>query len=166
MKFNWKGLTLLFLLFYFVGDPLRQLLMRGESDIFDYDEGIKDVILTLSTLFSFYTYCLISYACFYFFFPQKKWIYIFLGLILAILAPIGLRYLIQEIAFDYFLGYTNYRKGISAVAYIRDNLYFSFRFISYGIFFYLITFTFYKERREKSLHLEKQKMELSLLRSQ
>ena len=140
--------------------------MLGESDIFDYEDGMKDVLLTLSSLVSFYTYCLIAYSSFYFFFPQKKWIHILVGLGLAILIPIGLRYFIQEIAFDYLFGYTNYRKGISALAYIRDNLYFSFRFISFGIFFYLISFSFYKERSEKSLHLEKQKMELSLLRSQ
>ncbi|MDW3652250.1 MAG: histidine kinase [Bacteroidia bacterium] len=166
MKFNLKGLSLFFLLYYFVGDPLRQLMMFGKTDVLNYDQGLQDVLHTFASLFSFFLYCLAAYASLYYFFPKKKWGIILLLLTSSLLIPIGIRYLIQEVLFDYFFGFTNYPRGISFLRYGRDNLYFAFRFVSFGAIFYLITFSFYKERQEKNLSIANQKMQLSLLRSQ
>ncbi|MEM7368842.1 MAG: histidine kinase [Bacteroidota bacterium] len=166
MKFNWKGLIFFFLLYFFVGDPLRELIMVGQTDILIYDDGFKDICLMQTSLWVFFLYCLMAYSCLYFFFPRKQWMLCIGGILLSFLLPIGVRYLIQEIWFDQWFGFTNYPKGISAMSYIRDNLYFSFRFVFFGLFYYLITFSFDKEKREKGLRIANQKMELSLLRSQ
>ncbi|MEO1213069.1 MAG: histidine kinase [Bacteroidota bacterium] len=166
MKFNLKGLSLFFLLYYFVGDPLREIIMFGQTRILDFEDGLEDVLHMLASLFTFFLYCISAYTSLYYFFPRKKWGTILILLACSIILPIGVRYLIQEVIFDLLFGFTNYPKDVSLLWYGRDNLYFAFRFVSFGAIFYLITFSFYKQRQEQNLSIANQKMQLSLLRSQ
>ena len=166
MKFNWKGLSIFFLLYYFVGDPLRELIMFGKTGVLDFEDGTEDVLLMFASLFTFFLYCISAYTSLYYFFPRKKWGSILFLLACSIILPIGVRYLIQEVIFDILFGFTNYPKDVSLLWYGRDNLYFAFRFVSFGAIFYLITFSFYKQRQEQNLSIANQKMQLSLLRSQ
>lgn len=166
MKFDWKGLIFFFLLYFFVGDPLRELILVGKTDLLIFDDGFKDVLLKVSTLQVFFLYCLMAYTCLYLWFPKKQWLLCLAGIILSCLVPIGIRYVIQEILFQQWFGFTNYFEGTTGMFYLRDNLYFSFRFVFFGVFFYLISFSIEKEKREKQLRITNHKMELSLLRSQ
>lgn len=166
MKFDWARLFIFFLLFFFIGDPLRELLMQGSTDVLDYEEGFKDIILSVSSIFVFFLYTVLAYGSLYYCFPRKKWITCIVLIISTIILTIGVRYLIQQVAFESLFGFVNYPKTTGLLRYSRDNLYYAFRFVGFGSIYYLITFSIYKEKREKSLSQANHKMKLSLLRSQ
>lgn len=166
MPFNFKKLLVWFLVYYLVGDPLRDLIMRGETDVFDFFTGLTDFFLLLSGLLVFGLYSLLGYTALYLYFPQKRWLSMAGLLIASFFVPVGLRYLLEQVLYDALLDFTNYKKDVDLLYYLRDNLYYAFRFVSFGVIYYLAVFSMYREKREKNLLITNQKMELSLLKSQ
>ncbi len=166
MKFNWKGLIIWYFIFDFINDPLRDLLLTGSTDYFEIFNVFNNLLVFVSGHFSFFLFGAIAYAGFYFFFPKRNYLLCFLFIVLAFIVPIGVRYLIQEMFFDIAFGFTNYRKGVELSYYFNDNLYFAFRYVIFGVVYYFVQLSYYKELQGKELAIENQKMQLSLLRSQ
>ena len=88
------------------------------------------------------------------------------GIILALAAFIGLRYLIEETLYPYFIGYSNYSSDTTAWYYIQDNIY-------WGSFYIIIAAAIWNSKNvlqsEKTNQLLKQeavKSELAFLKSQ
>jgi len=166
MKFNFKSILLSFFGFYFLIDPLREFLQQGRVSAFSFSRGWIDVYLLLTTLIPFFLFSLLAYAAFYYFFRVKKPILLVLSIIGAFTIPILVRFFFQEQLSDILFGFTNYKKGVNPFFYFRDNLYFGIMYVSLGIVVFVIEYANYKEKLERELVTENQKMELSLLRSQ
>lgn len=166
MKYNLKGLVATCLGLYFIGEPLRDVLMGVNTDLLLLFSSKADLMLSLSSLLCFSLYSVLAYTTLFLFYPSKRWLALLAGLVLSFAAPIGLRFFIEEVLYDFFFGFNNYFEGTTVTFYIRDNFYYAFRYSLFGVIFYFITLSINKEKREKDLTITNQKMELSLLQSQ
>lgn len=166
MKFNWVGLIVWYFIFDFINDPLRELLLKGKADVFYMFDDFQSFMVFLSGHFSFFFFGVISYAGLYFYYRKKKYVLCFIFIILSFILPIVIRYFIQEFAMYELFGFSNYRRGVELKYYFVDNLYFAFRYVTFGIVYFFIQLTIIKDRKEKELIIANQRMELSMLRSQ
>ena len=163
MKLNIGRFLLWYLLYYFlIAGALRDYLIRGYTDSFD----ITSSIFVLTSLVIFFLYAFISYFTLYKFYPNRKWVYCGMGLLAALLIPMGLRYFIEQVLTKALFESTNYPAQYGAKKYIIDNYFFAIRFMTFGTIYYFIVYSLFKQRRESDLLASKQSMEMALLKSQ
>ncbi|MBL4708079.1 MAG: histidine kinase [Flavobacteriales bacterium] len=165
MKFKWFYLFLAFFAYDFMNERIQDLLML-ELDLTKSFQNNESILLLISQLFTFYAYSFITYLGFFHFYPKRKWGYCILFIILGFTLPISLRYLIEELLYDLLFGFTNYYQRVSFSFYMRDNSIYAFRYAPFGIVFFFIQYTLFKEAQAKKLVQVNHEMELSLLRSQ
>ena len=165
LKFSWMSVIIWFAIFYYIGEPLHNFIVTGTTKYFLDLSSFKNTMWTISMFVSFSLYSLLAYSAMYLFYPYKKWSLLFCGLVFSVLFPIGIRALLEQFIYDVLFGFTNYF-GVSPFNYIRDNIYFAFKYMAVGIGYFLWSFSIYKEKTAVSLELENQKMKLSVLRSQ
>jgi len=165
MKFNWLGLILWYFVFDLINDPLRDWLLYGETNAFVISD-FQDLIVTISGHFSFFLFGAIAYTGLYFFYLKGEYLKWILFILLAFTLPILFRYFIQEIAFDRLFGFSNYVDTYTFPKYFRDNTYFAFRYVLFGVVYYFVQLSVFKEKKRNELELENQKKDLALLRSQ
>lgn len=169
MKFNWKKLVVWYLVFAFIGDPILDLFIRGSAEIPLTLGDLSTILIDISNLVIFFFFSVCTSYAFHQFFQKKKWLYLLSAVAIGCILTIFTRYFIQQIFFDFAFGFTNYRMGCehcTFVRYFRDNLSLAFEYCVLGMAYYFVMLVFFKEKREKALALENQKMELSLLQSQ
>ncbi|BAO77692.1 sensor histidine kinase [Winogradskyella sp. PG-2] len=167
MKYDIKKLSFWFLVYYLVTDVIGEIIEADSiSKAIDYHLQTHIVILTISVGFIFFLYALSSYSIFYKWHHKKPFWNNLVLILVSTIFIIGLRYLIEEIIFRTFLGFGNYKKGVSLFYYLLDNFYYVFQYCALGIIFYFWQYSKYKDERNNQLLLENQQMELDLLRSQ
>jgi len=166
MKYNISKLLIWFFIFWLIFDPLRDIMYyrSWEKFVASYSSS-KLVILSLTTLTSFFCYSLFSYTILYKTRKQNNKVITILLFVVGIFGAIGFRYFLEEIFLKYFFGFSNYY-GHDPLEYIGDNTYYAFLFTIFGMVFYYFDYSKFKEGQEQQLIVEKQKMELSMLRSQ
>lgn len=165
MKFNWRGLIFWYLIFDLINDPLRDLLIHGKTDAFVIQD-FQDFMVTISGHFSFFLFGAFAYTGLFLFYPKRqhlKWILI---IILGFILPIFFRYLVQEILLEILFGFSNYSDRYTFPLYMKDNIYFAFRYVFFGVVYYFIQLSVFKEGKRNELEIENQRKELSILRSQ
>ena len=165
LEYKWLQVILWFSIFYFIGEPLRDFIVLGELNHSIDLSSFKFGMFTISMFVSFSLYALMAYTVMYLYYPSRNWSRLFWGLFLSILIPIGIRWLLEQVIYDVLFGFTNYW-GYTAFSYLRDNIYFTFKYMAVGIGYFLWSFSIHKEKTTRSLELENQKMQLSVLRSQ
>lgn len=167
MKFKLPLLIVWFFIYKFINEPMKQLIMRGETEpLFQWLYGKQQFFLELSSNGSMILYAVIAYTGFYYFFPKRQWGYCIATILVAFTLPIAIRYVWEQIFYDAVFGFANYRRDVQLTYYARDNYYYAFRYVTFGVAYYLIRYAIYNEGQQKQLTVENQKMELSLLRSQ
>lgn len=167
MKFKIKSLTLVFLLFYFIYEPLRVIMETGDFSRLTQDfTSLVSFLGFLTTLIYLYAYSFGAYWLFYKTYKREKQYHSFVLIPLVVLAAIFLRYFLEEVLGPALFNVRNYPAGTSISRYIFDNLYFAFVYISLGLVFFFVQYAQYKEVQQREFILQSQKTELSLLRSQ
>lgn len=136
------------------------------KDLFYWTKSQRGFLHLLSGNISMFLYALIAYAGFYFYFPKRKWAQCAGVVIAACILPIIVRYIWEEVVYEVIFGFHNYFDDTTNMFYFRDNLYFAFRYVTFGIVFYLIRYAIFNEGQKNKLSNENRKMELNLLRSQ
>jgi sensor histidine kinase YesM len=160
-------LALFTLVFYFVFGPLKNFAASGDpNSLFKIVTSYESFAIFLSSSFSFFLYTLGAYLILFYTYAKKLTSWTISLFILLIPAAISFRYLIEEVVFDYFLGFTNYYNDPSFNYYFFDNLYYAFVFTSFGVIVFFIRYTRHKELQRANYEIEQQKTQLSLLRSQ
>ena len=167
MKFKIKSLTLVFLLFYFIYEPLRLIMETGDfSRLAEDFTSVLSFLGLLTTLIYLYTYTFGAYWLFFKTYKREKQYLSIVLLPLVVLAAIFLRNFLDEILGPTFFNVRNYPAGTSLSRYFFDNLYFAFVYVSLGVVFFFVQYAQFKEVQQRELILQSQKTELSLLRSQ
>lgn len=131
------------------------------------DWDYQDILLSISEI-SIYIgifYLFFSFIWPLCFKPGKYWL-IIPGVILGFSAFIFARYLVEEVAFEIFFGFSNYRDDLSFWFYINDNYWRPLQLSLFSGVIYLLVERVKRERRNNALEQAKQEAELSLLRSQ
>ncbi len=163
MKFNFGRLVLWYFLYHFIIEgALRDLLIRGQTDSFD----LTDSIFSITSLLIPFFYVIISYGTLHRYYPSRNWLYCSLGLLVAIIFTISLRYFIEQVITKELFQLTNYPHHYGVKNYIIDNYFYAFRYMTFGVIYYFVTYSLYKQKRESELLLSKQAMEMALLKSQ
>lgn len=163
MKLRLGQFTIWYLIFYFlIEGAVSDLILFGETEVF----YIFDSIFWPTSMGSFYLFSLLAYISFYFFYQKKQWVWLLLGIFVAMVFPIVFRYAIEQVLYLHIFGETNYPSPVSSIHYIRDNYRFGFRFISFGIIFYFYRYGQHKKQIEHELKIENQSIQLDMLRSQ
>ena len=127
-----------------------------------YDAAF-DVSMTIIQIMQFY-------ICFLWVYPkflkQGKTLQLIGGMLLALAAFIGGRYLIEEVIYRHLFGFHNYSDGVTFSYYIKDNVYYgiSYIFISLGAF--SVQQNYKGELARRKLKDEVVKAELAFLKSQ
>lgn len=165
MPFNWKQLFFWHIIFFFIGEPMRNLLMTGDIEMPWEMSSLQMAWLEVSSFFLFFVFTFCAYCSIYFFYTQQKWTLLMLGIVLSFVLPIALRFFVQEVLTDFLFGFSNYYND-AWLPYTRDNLYFAFRYIVLGLGYGVVQHSLFKEQAQTALELEKQRIELSMLRSQ
>lgn len=167
MKLKIKSLTIAFISFYVIYEPLRVILETG--DVFRILADFKNILSVLgllTTLLYLYTYSFGAYWVFFKTYTKERRYIAFALLPVVALAAIFLRYFLEEVMGPALFGVRNYAPGTSLARYLFDNLYFAFVYLSLGIVFFFVQYTQYKEVQQRELIFQSQKTELTLLRSQ
>jgi len=163
MKFNFGRLVLSYLLYYFfIEGALRDLLIRGQTDSFDLTRSI----FSITSLFIFFLYVALSYAVLHRYYPSRKWSHCALGLIAVAMITISCRYFVEQILSELLFKQTNYPHSFGLKNYLIDNYFFAFRYITFGVIYYFVTYSLYKQRRESELVISKKNLEMALLKAQ
>ncbi len=163
MKFNFGRLILSYLLYYFfIEGALRDLLIRGQTDSFD----LTNSIFSITSLFIPFLYVILSYVVLHRYYPSRKWTHCALGLIAAAVITIGCRYLIEQILSEVLFDQTNYHPSYGLKRYVIDNYFYAFRYITFGVIYYFVSYSLYTQKRESELVISKKNMEMALLKAQ
>lgn len=141
---------------------MRDIILFGRTSVFQ----VFDTIFFPSSVSSFYLFSLLAFLTFYFFYTQKRWIFLVLGLMAAVMVPIVFRFGVEQKLFAVLFDQTNYPVDVSVASFFRDNYRYAFRYISFGVIFYFYRYATFKQKREYELQVENQKIELSMLRAQ
>ncbi len=167
MKFKALQLAGWFYLSYLFYSPLRDYLQYwGASDLFTWVFDKQEFILMATTLTSFFTYTLATYAIL--FYTHRKRRFVLMGVLLFLMIPAvaGFRYVLQEVLQEAIFGFGNYTPNYGAANYFFDNLYYALFFPWVGGIFYFIQYSKFKDRQQQELMIQSQQTQLSLLRSQ
>lgn len=155
-----------FFVFYFVMEVLREVLLSRER----YERFVANTLafieLSLLSSLLFLLYAIVAYLLLFYFYKRvQKW-QIFCLLVVAALSIIGLRYVLEEVVLKAITGYGNYYDGVTVHYYIFDNLYYAMLYSAFGITWFFINYSMYREQQQQVLLLENKKTELSYLRAQ
>lgn len=167
MKYNILGLFLWFWVYGCLDESLKEFITYGNLNDYLYGlESFNSFIVFISSNISQFLFAFLIYTGFYYFFPQKKWQYLIPAILASFIIPIIVRFLLEQYLYDFLFDYTNYPGHTTFATYARDNYYYGIRYTIYGVVFYTISYALYRERQQKGLIIENQKMQLSLLYSQ
>lgn len=166
MKLRILRLIGAFYAFFFVMEVLRQVLISA-SQLQQFIAHPLDSAfhLFISSLL-FLGYTLAAYIYLYYRYTKQPKTYTVLAVISLALCVIGLRYLVEEVIIKAIVGYGNYNPGTTALYYIMDNLYYAILYTIFGVSWFFMNYSMFKEQRQQQLELENKKTELSFLRAQ
>lgn len=167
MKFKLIWLILFFFIYEFINEPLKWLIVNGQmGDLLEWTRTKKHFLWFISGNVSMFLYALIAYAGLFYYFPQRKWAQCLGVIITAFIVPMLVRYIWEEVIYYEIFGFRNYFEGTSYFQYLRDNFYYAFRYVTFGLVFYLIRYAIFNEGQKNKLAIENKRMELDMLRSQ
>ncbi len=140
---------------------------------YDYIDYFTGDDVSFSNTLVIVTYDLILIGVFYtiysylapWLFKQFSFLKATFVVIVGVVSFIIVRYLIQEVSFDYFFGFKNYVSD-SFWYFALDNLWRGFMAVVAGAFIYLVERRIQNEKMQLQLRQEKTEAELSNLRSQ
>jgi len=123
-------------------------------------------IILVSGFLAFYLQALIVYFILLNFYEKRGLLITGLILIVALPLLIFLRFGIQEILTDILFGVRNYNPETLMSYYFLDNVYFTFLFSSFSLFYFFHHYGTHKQQLQAELALLNKKSELEFLKSQ
>lgn len=153
---------LIFCAFYYW---LREMLLKRDWETLTKLVSPEEIVLSLISFSILFGYAVGPYLVLSRL-QNRPWPKVGVGLLLASVIAIAIRYLIEEIIAPATIGFRNYPSTISYFDYYLDNLYYWVLHGAIGVIVYLLQRTQQVERQRQSLVVENQKTELAFLRSQ
>ena len=162
-----KQFLAIILITYILVSPLRDLLVNiSQSSSLDKFAQSSYYLLTVSSFLCFMLYSFLAYYLFSKQFKKQSLFVILLILTLCCIPIICLRYLIQEVFFEWAFGFHNYNTSLSFSYYVLDNFYYAIIFSMIGLAYYFVQYAIDIEQKSQELLIQTKKTELAFLRSQ
>jgi hypothetical protein len=166
MKLRLPSFIASFLVFFLIMEVMRELLLSRKSMEEFMDNTLKFVELSILSAILFLLYALVAYLVLFYCYKKFAKGLTATLVLLGALSVIGLRYVLEEIVLKAITGFGNYYGGITVSYYIFDNLYYAILYTAFGVCWFFVTYSVYKEQQQQALQLENKKSELSFLRAQ
>lgn len=158
---------LIFFCYYFVQMPLRELAMFYTLDEFIARyTSFKSAALMGNSFMVFLGQALGVYLiCYYTHKRYSVWLTVSLSVLMWMIMTL-VRFLFDQVLFQWWFGFQNYNGETSLLYYIADNVYWGGNYCMIGLAIYFIRYALFSERRRSELTIEKRTTELAFLRSQ
>lgn len=166
MKLRLVKFLISFYLFFFVLEVLREILISKEALEKFLNDFINSISLALLSSVLFLLYALCAYLILFKLYKSYNKLLSINLIIVGALSIIGVRYLVEEVIIKSFTGYGNYYDGVTATYYILDNLYYAILYTAFGICWFFINYSSFKEKQQQELLLVNKKAEVALLKAQ
>lgn len=141
-------------------------LYTGNTPFFTLESfQFKSVVLTVTTLFSFFLYPLAICIILAKLVPRRLALSVLL-ILGCIPLIIFFRYIVQEIICPSLFGFSLYYAPLSVKFYFRDNMYFAVLYSCFGFIYFITQYTQYSAKKQAELSMAAKEAELSLLKSQ
>lgn len=131
-------------------------LLNGQSSL-DFIDGYRSTksAFIVDFMIGFF-YALIPFLLLHYYYPHQKWL---IALVLIIIT-------MPALFFFHFWTLQTVGKFLRVRTFFLNSLFYVIIYIIYGIVFYFIRFSYYKELQQRELLLQNRQSELSFLRSQ
>jgi two-component system LytT family sensor kinase len=167
MKFRLGRFILFFILFHFLwGLALQSADGQAGNYFTKYFSGENRLGLMITSMISFFLYSLSAYFFLWYFGKKANHQWGYIPIILCVVPIILFRYALQEMFAPAFLGFHNYHTGVTLAYYISDNKYFAIYYTGFGILFYYLQSSRYKDFIQHELQIQNRQAELDYLKSQ
>lgn len=165
LRIGW--FLIIFIFYYLIQVPLRELAMfYSFAEFYERYADYRMLMIMTNGFIVFLGQALGIYlVCFFTYKRYPLSVTITSGLIIWLSLTI-LRFLVEQVLFDRWLGFQNYGNDPTFGYYLADNIYWGAHYGIVGIVLYFVRFSLYSERRRSELAIEKRTTELALLRSQ
>jgi len=132
-------------------------MVSGNPRFAHIPDSRASLIAVITDLLISFFFALIPYLAFYYFYPGQKW-----------LIPASLIVVTMPLLFllQYSIMQTAAGRHLRLRSFFVENLFYTSIYIIYGIVFYFIRYSYFKEMQQRELLLQTQRSELSFLRSQ
>ena len=158
MKMKLWLLLLGFTACYFIMHMAYDLpnLLSGNPRFAQIPNTRTSLLTILIDLFISFFFALIPFLALYYFYPDQKWF--IAALLIGISMPLlfFIHYWSMQTVGSYF----------RLRGFFRENVFYIFIYVIYGVVFYFIRYSYYKELQQRELLLQNRQSELSFLRSQ
>ncbi len=141
-------------------------LYTGNNPFFTMQSlSFKSIVLTITTLFSFFLYPLAICLILAKLVPNRLILSVLL-VVSSIPIIIFFRYILQEIIGPTLFGFSLYYAPVSLKFYFQDNMYFAVLYSCFGFVYFIMQYTQYAAKKQAELSMAAKEAELSLLKSQ
>ena len=149
--------------FVFIG-AMGNLIMRDNG--FDFMKFITEPLLYSGLFVAVCTFYINYFLFLPRFFNQNKYVLFIVLTLVLFLFYSSLRYLVEEIIAKSLIGHGNYNEGFTLTYYFFDNLHWASSPIFTSSILWLLAHYFDSEKEKKQMLQEKQRAEISFLKSQ
>lgn len=160
MKKKLLPLLLGFIVFYYMVHAAYDLpdLVHGTGQFAWLPQGKHPLLLHMLDIAAGFLFVLCPYLILYRFYTTGKILYSIGFILLCVTVVFFINYWLKKIALP--------PQGLRLRLFFNSNLFFFCVYIVYGIVFFFVRFSYYKELQQKELMLQNRQSELSFLRSQ
>jgi two-component system LytT family sensor kinase len=153
-------LLLGFIIFYYIVHAAYNLpdLVHGNARFALLPTGASPLALRLADIAAGFLFVLCPYLILYRFYTPGKMLTCITFIVLSLIVVFFINYWLRKIAAP--------PQTFRLRNFFSDNLFFFCVYIVYGVVFYFVRFSYYKELQQKELMLQNRQSELSFLRSQ
>jgi len=167
MSKRWLLFSLCFIAFYYLLHLAYDMpnIIHGSSGFITGPGNARGLALRMADIVTSFLFALIPYLILFYYFPKKKIIIALCCILLALPVLFFIRYWVEEavVMQDRIALFV---PSVRLRTYFHDHIFYIILYAVYGMAFYFIRYSYFKEMQQKDLVLQNRESELSFLRSQ
>lgn len=167
MSKRWLLFSFCFIAFYYLLHLAYDIpnIIHGSSGFMAWPNNVRGLALRIANLATSFLFALIPYLILFYYFPKKKIIIALCCILLALPVLFFLRYWVEE-AVTMQDRIALFTPSVRLRTYFQNHIFYIILYAVYGMAFYFIRYSYFKEIQQKDLLLQNRESELSFLRSQ
>jgi len=167
MRKRWLLFSLCFIAFYYLLHLAYDMpnIIHGSSRFMDWPGNARGLALRIADLLNSFLFALIPYLILFYYYPRKKIILALGCILLALPVLFFLRYQVEE-SLIIRKRMALFTPSVRWRTYFYNHVFYIILYTVYGMAFYFIRYSYFKEMQQKDLVLQNRESELSFLRSQ
>lgn len=167
MSKRWLLFSLCFLAFYYLLHLAYDMpnIVHGSSRFMDWPGNMRGLALRIADILNSFLFALIPYLLLLHYYPRKKIILALCCILLALPVLFFMRYQVEGLLVSRERA-ALFTPSVRWRTYFYNHVFYTILYTVYGMAFYFIRYSYFKEMQQKDLVLQNRESELSFLRSQ